>query len=92
VLAAYQNYLYLEQCKKDETEVVSEWVYRRIFNCEFNLSFHCPSTDTRKKCDVYAVQRDAPGTDCELLQQEWNAHLALADLKRSKAKCIESKS
>jgi len=28
--------LYEERCKVDGLQVVSEWVYRRIFNCEFN--------------------------------------------------------
>ena len=31
--------LYQEKCSEDETEPVSEWVYRKVFNEDYNLHF-----------------------------------------------------
>ena len=31
--------LYKEKCEEDDTRAASEWVYRRVFNESFNLSF-----------------------------------------------------
>ena len=73
--------LYIEQCRESGLQTVSEWVYRRIFNCDFNLAFHSPSTDTCKKCDMYAVQKDMGNQDG--LRQEWDHHLALAESTRA---------
>ena len=33
------HYLYKEKCDKEEQRAVSDWVYRKIFNEEYNLSF-----------------------------------------------------
>ena len=73
--------LYVEQCRESGLQTVSEWVYRKIFNCDFNLSFHSPSSDTCKKCDMYAVQKEIG--DQEGLRQEWDHHLALAESTRA---------
>jgi len=53
---AEMYHLYVDKCKANSKTAVSEWVYRRIFNCEFNLSFRVPKTDTCKNCDIYAMQ------------------------------------
>lgn len=34
-----------------ETPLASEWMYRKIFNEQFNLSFGFPRSDTCEKCD-----------------------------------------
>ena len=46
--------LYVEWMKihHKEEPVVSEYIYRRIFNTKFNLSFQKPATDTCKTCDL----------------------------------------
>jgi len=70
--------LYVEQCKESGLQTVSEWVYR---NCDFNLAFHSPSSDTCKKCDMYAVQKNM-GNEVGV-RQEWDYHLALAERTRA---------
>ncbi|KAJ8251689.1 hypothetical protein GJAV_G00224050 [Gymnothorax javanicus] len=41
--------LYCEKCKEQEKEPLKEWVYRRIFVTDFNLSFHSPRKDMQKE-------------------------------------------
>ena len=31
--------LYKDKCTEENQQPVSEWMYRKIFNCEYNLSF-----------------------------------------------------
>ena len=52
--------LYTDECTVASEAPVSEWVYGRIFNGEFNLAFHQPKSDTCKKCDMFAVQKGLP--------------------------------
>ena len=62
-------------------DAVSEWVYRKIFNECFNLTFGTPKTDTCKTCDQYKVGVEAMKTDESKLMQvqgEW-------DLNKQKA-------
>jgi len=75
--------LYADECKASSTTAVSEWVYRRIFNCDFNLSFHMPKSDTCKKCDTYAVQQKLDVDDL-VIRQDWDSHLASAEKTRAK--------
>ncbi|XP_072402345.1 uncharacterized protein [Diabrotica undecimpunctata] len=44
---------YLEHCQENNEAPVKEWFYRRVFNTEFNLSFHHPLSDTCNKCDKF---------------------------------------
>lgn len=46
---------YLECCVEEEKRPVKEWLYREIFNTDFNLSFHQPHTDTCNKCDNFEI-------------------------------------
>lgn len=48
---------YVEYCE-GKTAAVSEAVYRRTFNTEFNLHFHAPLKDTCSKCDGYKNKID----------------------------------
>ena len=59
---------------------VSEWVYRKILNESFNLSFGTPRTDTCKTCDQYKIRIEA-ASDQELmeLQGEWDLHKTKAE-------------
>jgi len=76
--------LYADECKASSMTEVSEWVYRRIFNCNFNLSFHMPKSDTCKKCDTYAIQQKLGDVDDLAIRQEWDSHLASAEKTRAK--------
>ena len=77
-------HLYVDECAANNMTAVSEWVYRRIFNCDFNLNFHVPKTDTCKKCDAYAIQQKASDINHLAVKQEWDSHLASAENTRAK--------
>ena len=51
--------LYLEKYEPElgegEKPQVKEWLYRKIFNEEFNLGFGYPRSDTCEKCDLLKV-------------------------------------
>ncbi|KAG8193005.1 hypothetical protein JTE90_028125 [Oedothorax gibbosus] len=42
---------YSEQCFRDGTPPAKLWIYRKIFNDEFNFSFHPPKKDSSNKND-----------------------------------------
>jgi len=76
--------LYVEQCKSNGTESVSEWVYRRIFNTEYNLAFHVPKSDTCKRCDIFSAKSGVPDVNQDAVRDEWNSHLEAAERTRAK--------
>jgi len=43
--------LYKSKCTTENRKIISEHVFRKIFNEHFNLSFHPPHQDTCKTCD-----------------------------------------
>jgi len=55
-----------------------------VANCNFNLSFHMPKSDTCKKCDTYAIQLKLGDVDDLDIRQEWDNHLASAEKTRAK--------
>ena len=62
--------LYLEKYEPQVQEVqakpeVKEWLYRKIFNEEFNLSFGYPRSDTCETCDLLHVAILASRSDVE---------------------------
>ncbi len=44
---------YACKCKEAGTEAVNEPIYRRIFNEEYNMSFHVPKKDQCTLCNKY---------------------------------------
>ena len=54
--------LYLEKydpdLKEEDQPQVKEWLYRKIFNEEYNISFGYPRSDTCEKCDLLKVAID----------------------------------
>ena len=77
---ARMHRLYLEKYEPEldegEKPHVKEWLYRKIFNEEFNYSFGYPRSDTCEKCDLLKVGIDSAQTDDERdkLQAELAAH------------------
>ena len=66
----YQLYLKKYQtdtCAKPE---VNEWLYRKIFNEEFNLSFGYPRSDTCDTCDLLNVATRACTDDDERAKKQ----------------------
>jgi hypothetical protein len=64
--------LYCDEC--EDSNRVSDSLYRSIFNNEFNLSFHQPKSDTCKKCDVFSIQQNLPG-DHQQITEKLNVHI-----------------
>ncbi|KAL4125925.1 hypothetical protein QTP88_010162 [Uroleucon formosanum] len=64
--------LYTEQA----TNPVSNFVFRKIINEEFNLSFHPPVSDSCRKCDAYAIKIKAAESEAHTnnLKQELELH------------------
>lgn len=46
--------LYNEECEKKRLRPAKLWLYRKIFNEDFNLSFHLPDNDTCDLCDHFS--------------------------------------
>jgi len=72
--------LYLEKYEPQVSETaakpqVKEWLYRKIFNEEFNLSFGYPRSDTCEKCDLLHVAiQNASDEQREEHQEELAEH------------------
>ncbi|CAH2211113.1 jg5609, partial [Pararge aegeria aegeria] len=64
-----------------ESEKVSDFMFRKIFNEQFNLSFHAPVSDSCKKCDNLKIKIDAAHSLEEKYQLELQKklHLSKAD-------------
>ena len=64
--------LYTEQV----TNPVSSFVFRKIFNEEFNLSFHSLVSDSCRKCDAYDIKIKAAESEAHRnnLKQELELH------------------
>ena len=77
---ARMHRLYLEQYEpnldKGEKPLVKEWLYRKIFNEEFNFGFGFPRSDTCEQCDSLKISIDSAKTDedREQLQTELANH------------------
>jgi len=73
--------LYSEQV----TYPVSSFVFRKMFNEEFNLSFHSPVSDSCRKCDAFNIKIKAAETEAnkEDLKQELELHQRKASSART---------
>lgn len=89
--------LYVEECKQLNIEYAKEWLFRQIFNQDFNLSFHSPDVDTCDVCDQYVCQLKNASTEEERKQikEKQKTHTDEASLRYSlkredKAKSAEN--
>lgn len=60
--------LYVTKCLEEKTEsenIAKEWLYRQVFNEEFNLSFYKPSVDT---CDSFVKRLKESKSEIEIAQ------------------------
>lgn len=70
------------------SEQVSNFMFRKVFNEQFNLSFHPPITDSCKKCDSFKIKiqaEESPSKKDELEVQR-KLHLLKADSARNNFK------
>ncbi|ESO85470.1 hypothetical protein LOTGIDRAFT_154962 [Lottia gigantea] len=51
--------LYSVKCKEEGSLMVTESMYRYIFNTEFNLGFHTPGKDVCDTCTKYKMKKEA---------------------------------
>ena len=66
--------LYTEECEKEGTKPVSSRQYRKIFNENFNLSFHVPKKDQCSTCSIYAMKKTGGSVD-EKEEELYQQHL-----------------
>ena len=81
--------MYKQECLESGTPYASEWVYREIFNTQFNLSFKTPQKDTCKTCDILKIQLEANVENEEetvSLQDQLNEHRQRAERIRNNLK------
>ena len=64
----------MNQRSDGEKPRVKEWLYRKIFNEEYNIGFGYPRSDTCGKCDMLKVASDNAKTEEE--RSEIQAELA----------------
>lgn len=43
--------LYVDECEKEKIKPDKKWIYSKVFNEDFNLSFHLSDNDTSDVCD-----------------------------------------
>lgn len=61
--------MYKDSCAVKEIEPVSNYIFRHIFNTEFNLSFKRRHKDTCKNCDKFAATLKTVNLSGEVLQK-----------------------
>lgn len=65
-------------CTFEKKKLLSEWLFRKVFNTKFNLGFHPKKVDTCHTCDKLAVQlqsENANSVKREQLQKQKENHL-----------------
>ena len=79
---AEMHRLYLSQYEEStDTPTVKEWLYRKIFNEDFNLNFGYTRSDTCQMCDE--LRMSISGTSSDSLHDELCLRLAEHQLKAS---------
>lgn len=69
--------LFLEYCEENNvTEIVTQSMYREIFNTEYNFYFFVPKKDICNKYDSADVQQKQP------LQEDYDAHILNKNVSR----------
>ena len=65
-----------EECMKDGKEKAKEWLFRHVFNEEYNLSFKLPDNDTCDKCDELECKiKNCSQEHKEIFSKEKEEHL-----------------
>ena len=73
--------LYSKDCDQKSIEPEKEHTYRKIFNENFNYSFHPPSKDTCEKCDIFkAALFNATDDEKKVIESKKEQHLLKAEL------------
>lgn len=82
--------LYLQSCNEQSPVIKpsSLYIFREVFNNDFNYHFHTPQKDTCKRCNIFKNKFDYASTEEEKLnyQQILNDHHILAEKARETMK------
>lgn len=74
--------------KQEHNDPVSKYVFRQIFDRDFNLSFHPPVSDKCKKCDIFITKiKTASDEDKVKFNEEHEIHLRKAEAARNGMGC-----
>jgi hypothetical protein len=65
--------LYIEECKSKGVDTVTQAIYRKIFNEEYNLSFHKPKKDQCLVCTKYEEEK-RKGAVTQDIQEAFDKH------------------
>ncbi|XP_046684566.1 uncharacterized protein LOC124370321 [Homalodisca vitripennis] len=86
--------LYKNHCYTLNTQPLSESMYRKVFNFEFNLHFHQPHKDTCVKCDTFKMKLAIAEDEEEKrnIERMKEIHLRKADLAREKLDAAKEES
>ncbi|ESO94282.1 hypothetical protein LOTGIDRAFT_161502 [Lottia gigantea] len=68
--------LYVDNCNRNEIKPLKLYVYRDIFNLEFNIGFHVPKKDKCDTCEKYIILTSQPNVN-EINAQTLRDHLNL---------------
>ena len=72
--------MYVDKCRAENITPTKDHMYRKVFNENFNLSFHPPTKDTCDKCDsIKASLKTANEEEKKILESQKESHLAKAD-------------
>ena len=73
--------LYIEDCNDNNIPPENESAYRKVFNNDFNLSFHYPAQDTCEKCDTFKASLMTAGEEEKnRIEKEIAKHHELAEM------------
>ena len=64
---------YVVKCEENGQKHVNEPIYRRVFNEEYNVSFHVPKKDQCQLCNEYNTAK-ADGTLDDTLKDTYKNH------------------
>lgn len=82
IIRMYREYCLL--CRAEKRTVLSEWMFRNIFNTKFNLRFGRPKVDTCKTCDqINTKLKCCDATEYGQLKKEKDDHDALVQKYKS---------
>ena len=84
--------LYVIECSKNNLQSQKKHMYRKVFNEQYNFSFHPPSKDTCEKCDIFkAAIISAEEEEKSQLKQRKNStyrRLNWLTIKKAKTKLM----
>lgn len=83
--------LYKTHCIENNYNMLSEFMYRKIFVEDFNLAFKKPSNDTCQLCDKLEtiIKCSAVNEDVQDAIKEKDEHLKMADMAYQEKKMIK---